>query len=394
MYEIESRIIKNTKIGEKAEVTVAAQYMQDRNSELLSFYSLSPNQNCVFVCEIHQIDIWDYIRDAKTDTFNKKRVLKEGVGEIPDRDSFVKLKLKVIDNIENKVLFDSFYCEVAKLLVDDAEFEKWNSIVLANFPNREEELEVQEKVFRECEFFGLKECDLRLYTIPVLLRKTLVHMRRGQINELHVNFIDTFDIEGLEMEWAKGNFTIIVQLFEFTNRNLFSNLPYEGKLSDLTDMKTVADTFFKKKKLVRAGKIYQNINYRFNFGDVFGSKSDEEKELAVKNKELYEQLSKIRIGSHLNLASSKFRLNQYKAVVQIADKVISDFDENNQKALYLLGKSKLELKLFEEAVSLLGRLKELNEEFEGDYKDAVERKEREEKKVKGIFKKMVFAEDN
>ena len=108
---------------------------------------------------------------------------------------------------------------------------------------------------------------------------------------------------------------------------LFSKMSLEEKYDDLIILKDLANNFFKNGKFFRASKIYQNINYRFNFGDVFGM-IFEENELPIKQKnpEMYNKLNDIRISCHNNLASAKLKLGKFYSAFATADKVDKNID--------------------------------------------------------------------
>ena len=126
-FEIEKRVIQNTKFGERSEITVKSVYMKDKNADMISHYKLDKDKNVVFKCEIHDIQQYEYVYNVKKDKFSKKIVLKQGFGkDSPDRESLVKLKLQIWH--ENNLLYDNFKDEkinnyLEKLIKND-EFEK------------------------------------------------------------------------------------------------------------------------------------------------------------------------------------------------------------------------------------------------------------------------------
>lgn len=88
-------------------------------------------------------------------------------------------------------------------------------------------------------------------------------------------------------------------------------------------MKDLANRLFKENKFYRASKIYHNINYRYNYGDVFGSNLEEnEKKLKENNPEILKKLLELRTVSHLNYANSKLKMNKFFTSFETADKVL------------------------------------------------------------------------
>lgn len=76
---------------------------------------------------------------------------------------------------------------------------------------------------------------------------------------------------------------------------------------------------------------------------------------------------------------------------------MKDIDPNNLKALYLHGKSCLELKRFDDAINSFKKLTVLspdNSEFSDPLKEAQLLFNQDLKKQKNIFKKMIFSHDN
>ena len=88
-------------------------------------------------------------------------------------------------------------------------------------------------------------------------------------------------------------------------------------------MKDLANRLFKENKFYRSSKIYHNINYRYNYGDVFGSNLEEnEKKLKENNPEILKKLLELRTVSHLNYANSKLKMNKFFTSFETADKVL------------------------------------------------------------------------
>ena len=192
----------------------------------------------------------------------------------------------------------------------------------------EEIMETEQKIFDECNFKGLNTFDLRLYNLPIVLRKVLIHMRRNEIVKVMTNYIDYFHCNDVELKNVntgnEANIVIYVHLYKNLNRRIFSNLPHKDKYEDLMFMKELANKNFKEGKLYRACKIYQNINYRFNYGDVFGNIVDmeaAEKQFKEKDEDLFKKLMELRLASHSNLAAAKFKLGKYNSSYEVASKV-------------------------------------------------------------------------
>jgi hypothetical protein len=87
-------------------------------------------------------------------------------------------------------------------------------------------------------------------------------------------------------------------------------------------MKELANKLFKENKFYRASKIYHNINYRFNYGDVFGSNMEEnENKLKNNNPDILKKLLEIRTSCHLNFANAKLKMNKFFSSFETAEKV-------------------------------------------------------------------------
>ena len=148
---------------------------------------------------------------------------------------------------------------------------------------------------------------------------------------------------------------------------------------------------------MRACKIYQNINYRFNYGDVFGAMVDmegAERKAAKDEPEIYGKLSDLRVSTHSNLAAAKLKLNKFESVYDITSKIINEFDAGHMKALFMKGKACLKLRKLEESVEVLSKLNELypnNQEFINELNYAKQELEAETRKKKNMFKKMIFS---
>lgn len=362
LYEIEFKKPNNyeeeaQRISSAAAKTVQETLTQQR--ELFELFNNNSENDLTFQCELHSIERFEYIFKPDKDNLSKKLVVQKGFGkDSPDRESYAHLDLLI--KIDNQIIFNSFKTENSnseKLKEsEDSNALNANLTEIINNPfhfleafsikNKTEEIktfrtelntkhnieldmdlefERDEKVFNEVEnkFNSALKIDLRVYSIPIILRKVLIHMKRGELAYISTNFIDYFGHDGeVEVSDKSGKIQIYVLLYDFLHRKLFSKLSLEEKYEDLIRLKDLANSFFKAGKLFRASKIYQNINYRFNFGDVFGM-IFEENELPIKenNPVIYNKLNDIRISCHNNLASAKLKLGKYYSAFSTADKV-------------------------------------------------------------------------
>ena len=220
-FEIEKRIIQNTKYGELAEINVKSVYMKDKNSEMIKHYNLDITQNVIFKCHIHDIEQYEYIYNVTKDKFSKKHIMKNGFGnDSPDRECLVKLKLQIWN--EDRILFDNFKQDINKyidIISISNEFEKFREEFIKKNNLEEvdlsENLNQMEQVFNSIKFDNLLECDLRNYSIPIILRKVLVHMKRNEIVKVVTQNFDYFFADGIEIYKLPGKFTIYCQLYEF-----------------------------------------------------------------------------------------------------------------------------------------------------------------------------------
>lgn len=76
---------------------------------------------------------------------------------------------------------------------------------------------------------------------------------------------------------------------------------------------------------------------------------------------------------------------------------MTDIDGNNQKALYLHGKSNLKMRRFEEAINSFKKLVLLapdNADFNDSLKEAQSLSDQDLKKQKSVFKKMIFSNND
>lgn len=320
--------------------------------EKYELFNNDTKNDLVFDCELHNLEKYEYIFKPDKDILSKKLVVNKGFGkDSPDRESFAHIDLLI--KIDNEIIFNSFNSKNFEENLKDLNFPGLNET--ADNPNkfaeafeikkRSEEIktfrtqlnskynieldmdleyERDFKVFNDVEnkFPDALKVDLRVYSIPIILRKVLIHMKRGELAYISTGYIDYFNHNEKEISNKTGKIQIYVLLYDFLHRKLFTKLSLEEKYEDLIQLKDLANSFFKTGKLFRASKIYQNINYRFNFGDVFGM-IFEENELPIKEKnpDIYNKLNDIRISCHNNLASAKLKLGKYYSAFSTADKV-------------------------------------------------------------------------
>ena len=139
-------------------------------------------------------------------------------------------------------------------------------------------------------------------------------------------------------------------------------------------------------------KIYNNLNYRFDEGDIFGHDAIKAQEyLKENNKDIYDQFMKMRISTHNNYALCKLKLGKIFSCYEAVSLVLKDFDDKNPKALYLFGKCCIEMKEYKKAVEALKILVQIQK----DNKDAIalfneaDRLNKEDlAKERNMFKKM------
>jgi tetratricopeptide (TPR) repeat protein len=416
LHEIEKRCVQNVKPGEKAEIIVQPSYLRDKNPKFLQEFKILNETPTTFKVEVKDITVFDYIFKPDKDIIPKKSILSKGFGkDSPDRESTVLIKLQI--RLNNQILFNNFEVEDVREYVlnkcNIKEYEDWRKKINEQYNIQQLDLEEQvyetnleifekfKKEFNNCsnDPDSFLNCDLRLYSLPMVVRKVLIHMKRNEVTYIKTNVLDYFyhshnSIELKDINTGKeAKVEIFIHLFEFLHRKLFSKLTIEEKFKELSEMKELANSFFKEGKLFRASKLYQNINSRFNYGGVFGDDFEKgEKEHIDKYPELTSQLMSIRLACHNNLASAKFKLGKYRSVYEVTKKVVQDFDPNNTKALYLKGKSCLCLKQFEEAIKDFTKLNQLNEnddEFRKSLKEAEDLYQQDLQKERDRCKKML-----
>ena len=412
LYEIERRILENVKIGEFSMITVQPSYMSYKNKAFLEHYSIDNTEPVIFYCEVFDIIHYEYVYDISKDKVSKSRVLYNGFGrECPDREMLVKLKLQI--KIDNKIRFNTFEKENIDEYIKEKkyteEFCEWrdNKNKEYNIANIDDEIDFEKnsKIYNELNFPGLLDIDMKMYTIPNLMRKVLVHMKRNEIRYVKTSFIDYFIHDNCELdnigkynvEENQPKIEIYIHLYDFLQRPLFSKYSYEDKLKEMNKYKSVSDDCFKKGKIFRAMKLYNNLNYRFDEGDIFGHDAKNAQEyLKENNKDIYDQLMKMRISTHNNYALCKLKLGKIYSCYDAALKVINEFDSKNAKALYLIGKCLLEMKEYKKAVDYLQQLVDINKENKDAialYNEAVRLNNLDLHKERKMFKKMFKCSD-
>ena len=416
MLEIEHRILEYIKIGEKSLITVLPEYMTAKNKLFLEKYNIDNTEPIQFIVEVFDIEHYEYVYNIKKDRYSKTKLLHEGFGdECPDREMHIKLKLQIkingeikynsfgVDDIVKDYLSNKKYMEEMKL---------WREEMNKKYDvkNMDEDIDYEKdgKIFEELNFPGLITIDMKNYTFPILLRKVLVHMKRNEIKYVKSTFMDYFCQDNCELynigtfnvDDGKNKIEIYIHLYDFKHIKSYYKLNYEEKYKNLIMYKERADQCFKKgtqAQIYRAMKIYHNLNYRFDEGDVFGSEKDKEEEkLKNENKELYENLVKMRINVHNNFALCKFKLGKIYSCYEGATKALS-IDDKNPKALFLHGKSCLMLNFYKKAVDSLRKLKELqpnNHDIDDTLEEAEKKYNDDLAKERNMFKKMFRSSGN
>ena len=410
MLEIEHRILENIKIGEQSIVTVLPQYMSAKNKLFLEKYNIDNTEPIQFFVEVFDIEHYEYVYNIKKDRYSKTKLLHEGFGdECPDREMHIKLKLQI--KINGEIKYNSFGVDniIKDYLPNNKytdEVKNWREEMNKKYDikNMDEDVDYEKdgKIFDELNFPGLITIDMKNYTFPILLRKVLVHMKRNEIKYIKSTFLDYFFQDNCELynigtfnvDDGKTKIEIYIHLYDFKHVKSYYKLNYEEKYENLVKYKKRADECFKKgtqAQIYRAMKIYHNLNYRFDEGDVFGSEKDKEEEkLKNEKKELYENLVKMRINVHNNFALCKFKLGKIYSCYEAASKTLT-IDDKNPKALFLHGKSCLMLNFYKPAVDSLRKLKALqpdNHDIDDTLKEAEKKYNNDLEKERNMFKKM------
>jgi tetratricopeptide (TPR) repeat protein len=411
LYEIELRVLQNIKLGEVSEIIVKPVWLREKNAQLLKDYNIEFPKDIfneelnrtfkpmVIKCEIFDIEIYEYIFKPNKDMISKKRVLHKGFGkDSPDRESYVVCNTRI--KVNGETVYNDFSEDVLNMERYN-QYSQWREEIykqynIQNIDDEDDFIRDQEILnkFRDT-FKGTTLIDLRHYSIPIVMRKVLIHMKRNEIAVIHTNSLDYFNINGTELINLTGDVEICIHLYEFLHRVSFSKLTYTEKLKDLSEMKDLANSFYKENKLFRACKIYQNINSRFTYGDVFNSIVDmqqAEDKFKSEDRDMYEKLCEVRLSSHSNLANAKFRLKKFNSAYEVSNRIISEYCPSHKKALYIKGKCCVEMRRFEEAVETFRKLNELYaNEFIDDLKSAEELYNEDIRKQKNRFRKMIFS---
>ncbi len=414
MLEIEHRILEYIKIGEKSLITVLPEYMTAKNKLFLEKYNIDNTEPIQFIVEVFDIEHYEYVYNIKKDRYSKTKLLHEGFGdECPDREMHIKLKLQI--KINGEIKYNSFGVNdiIKDYLPNDkytTEVKNWREEMNKKYgiKNMDEDIDYDKdgKVFDELNFPGLITVDMKNYTFPILLRKVLVHMKRNEIKYVKSTFMDYFFQDNCELynigtfnvDDGKTKIEIFIHLYDFKHVKSYYKLNYEEKYENLVKYKQRADECFKKgtqAQIYRAMKIYHNLNYRFDEGDVFGSEKEEEK-LKTEKKELYENLVKMRLNVHNNFALCKFKLGKIYSCYEAATKTLT-IDDKNPKALFLHGKSCLMLNFYKPAVESLRKLKELqpnNPDVDDTLQQAEKKYKEDLDKERNMFKKMFRSSGN
>ena len=297
MLEIEHRILEYIKIGEKSLITVLPEYMTAKNKLFLEKYNIDNTEPIQFIVEVFDIEHYEYVYNIKKDRYSKTKLLHEGFGdECPDREMHIKLKLQI--KINGEIKYNSFGVDdIVKDYLPNKkymeEMKLWREEMNKKYDvkNMDEDIDYEKdgKIFEELNFPGLITIDMKNYTFPILLRKVLVHMKRNEIKYVKSTFMDYFCQDNCELynigtfnvDDGKNKIEIYIHLYDFKHIKSYYKLNYEEKYKNLIMYKERADQCFKKgtqAQIYRAMKIYHNLNYRFDEGDVFGSEKDKEEE--------------------------------------------------------------------------------------------------------------------
>ena len=406
LFEIEKRLLQNTRKGEISLITVQQSFMKDRNKKFIEYYKIDNEQPLFFYVEVIEIQHYKFVYDINKDKYSKTKILYNGFGlDCPDREMLVKLKLQI--KLNGEIKFNTFENKDINEYIKEnkytEELKEWRDNMNKKYDikNIDEEVDFSKskQIFEELNFLNLLNIDMKMYTIPNLLRKVLVHMKRNEIIYIRTTFIDYFNINNCKLysigKFGKNEGTLIemyVHLYEFQQLPTFGRYPYTDKYSQMLLYKKEADECFKSNDIYRAMKIYHNLNYRFDEGDIFGNDPENsQKHLMESDKELYDKLIKMNIGVHNNYALCKLKLGRIYTCYETAKKVVKSFDDKNPKALYLLGKTSLMLKFYKESVETLRKLKEIqpnNPEVEELLNEAEKANNDDLNKEKKMFKKM------
>ena len=413
MFEIEHRLLENVKVGEVAVILVEPSFMTYKNQKFLDHYKLDNTEPTMFYCEVLDINHLEYVYNIQKDKYSKTKVLHEGFGkDCPDREMSIKMKVQI--KVNGVIKFNTFECDdIEKDYIPNQtytqEVMEWrdniNQELQINNIDDEVDYNKDKIIYERCTFKGLLDVDMKLYTIPNLFRKVLVHMKRNQINYIKTTYLDYFNEGNCELYNIgkfntfenQPNIEIYIHLYEFLHQPMFSKYSYQDKLNQLQYHKTIADDCFKQGKLFRAMKLYHNLKYRFNEGDVFGhDRVNAEMYLKENDKDTYDKLIQMRIATHNNYALCKLKLGKIFSCYETVKRVLDMYDNKNPKALYLYGKCCISMKEYQRAVDALKDLIEVqpnNKDALDLYKEAQRLNNDDLGKNRNMFKKMFKAAD-
>lgn len=398
---LEKRLLQNLKHEEKAEIYIPPDFfVQDKTfTSFLSEYPQAKDKIITFYSEMHCIERFDYLY-KDTDRYgknNKKKVIQEGIGrDFPDRESYVKLKLLV--KVNGKILYNGFnfnvnddedLTKITNKTDSDGYLKFREKINLENDINDDNiDMEddyntnlsiynrlTEEELIKESNSSdinnnthksndNLLDYDMKAYLLPISIRKAIVHMKRNEILYLNTNFIDYLEVKDLILqdvssknkEYNNSNnnnnntnkepkIEIVIHLFEFLHRKIFSNLSYPEKLSYLMKTKEEATKAFKNNSFFKASKLFNNVYFRFIYGDVFGNLMKiQNDDLKNKDKAVYEELMTVLVSCFLNLANCKLKLGNSQKAIEVIDKLLTeakDFlsTDKEVKALFMKAKA-------------------------------------------------------
>jgi hypothetical protein len=413
LYEIEYKILQNIKEKEISAICVEPVYMEYKNKKFLNDYNLDNKLPTFFFCEILSINHFDYIYKTEKDKYSKTKILYPGIGrDIPDRDMSVKCKIQI--KVDGNILFNSFECaNIENDYITNAlytnQYTDWRKSINEeyNITNIDGEIDYnQDKIiYDKCSFKGLLDIDMKLYTIPNIFRKVLIHMKRNQINYIKTTHLDYFSADNCELYNLgvfgqcenQPNIEIYIHLYEFLHRPLFSKYNYNDKITQIEESKSIADNCFKNGKIYRAMKIYHNLTVRFDERDVFGDDTEQaEKYLKENQKLIYDKLIQLRLNIHNNYALCKFKLGNITSCYECTKKIIELYDNQNPKALYLYSKCCIIMKEYQKALDslkILITIQKDNKDVMELYKEAQTKNNEDLGKNKNMFKKMFKAVD-
>lgn len=190
--------------------------------------------------------------------------------------------------------------------------------------------------------------DLKLYSLPISLRKVLIHMKRHEICVIKTNFLDIFSFDQKYIcDINNRQVKVLIHLIDFHNRPSFSSLAYKYKKDELEYMKEQGNELFRKERYYQASKVYHNAYHRFSYGDVFGNEGQRQKDDLMKNDvELYKSLLELKYSVGFNFANSCLKIGRLKkgnessnellsGINSFEKEFISKIDDRRKKIVYL-----------------------------------------------------------